>query len=336
MERGYVWVKYDTQDCEIFTPTAEDPTPSGKGWIPVITGGGVTYTYTATVNETPTAYGTLNVTYLNARQPLQARVKIDCQTPDAKIIYDTLNKETMPFAGPFAMGDNPNPSASFTMPSAPLVSATPNYTSAFSLGNAGNLRGYLYGISALAVNGAYHEEAYEKAARSVIMLYNGNTMRNWDSLAGKVGTGNHLNVWIRGGDDTSGSNKTPGFPLSWDEFDYRKYDETGYSGIRLLTSNGTGLADTDNDQYYWVSWEVNVPAYFYFMAGSSNNDTNDMKKGPLQWTGLKNTWALQYREYPLYPGASLVFYYINDDHETRVSKPATDVIEFYPDFSNSR
>jgi hypothetical protein len=56
-----------------------------------------------------------------------------------------------------------------------------------------------------------------------------------------------------------------------------------------------------------------------------------LESGPLDWGWGKNAWAFQYKEYPLFPGASLEFR-VN----STVSSPATMTFEFYDSFSKSR
>jgi len=298
------WVNLSSSGIQ----TSSNNNPSGNGWLRVTTGaGGAATEYDVSV--TVGAYTSSAVTNLSAEQPLQAGVKIDCRTPGAVIKYGLTNKQETPFAGPFKMGDNPKPTVN--MPAASTITA-----STFNLGDANNLNGYLYGIRAEASNGAYSETAYERASRSVIMFFKISDVGYWSNLVTQAGGASNLQLWIRGGDDTSGSNLTPGFPLSWNEKDL--------NGIRCLTNAGA-------DTRYWVTWEVNTPAYFHFIAGRTANTMTDPEKGPLSWSWAKNSWALQYREYPLYPGGSLVFY-----HTTRVSSPATSTLEFYAPFSGSR
>jgi hypothetical protein len=271
---------------------------------------------------------TFNPTTLIAVQPLTAQVKIDSQTPDVTIRYSYNLNETTPFQGPFNMGNHTRPSVNM-----PSVSAT-LYSGSFSLGE-NNLDGNLYAIRAqvfvdnVAVPDAV---AYDVAARSVIMFDNITQAQFWstgsNNLSGQVGTGNQLQLWIRGGDDLSGDSLTPGFPLEWSEHNL--------SGIRLLTrpSSATGI-------WYWVSWDINTAAYFHFIAGVTPNTAsggtglgslNDIRNnGPTRWSWAKNAWAFQHREYPLYPGGSLLF-----NRNTVVSDPATENFEFHNVFSGSR
>jgi len=304
----FVWVNTSTSGAS----TSNDTTPAGVGWLRVTTGtgGGATYNTTVTVG----AYTTQAVSSLTAEQPLTAGVKIDCQTPDATISYRMTQHSEAPFAGPFTMGDNPNPNKSFSMPTA--TTGTSGAVSTFDLGEAENLNGYLYGIRAVATKGGVNSDpSYEKAARSVVMFNNIAGVQYWSDLVTEATGAANIQLWIRGGDDTSGSSLTPGFPLAWSDKDY--------GGIRCLTNAGA-------DTRYWVTWEVNTPAYFHFLAGRLLS-TDDTSQGPSKWSWTKNSWSLQHSEYPLYPGGCLLFY-----PTTRVSSPATATLEFYHPFSGSR
>jgi hypothetical protein len=196
---------------------------------------------------------------------------------------------------------------------------------------AGDLNGYIFGIRATAsttgANAATSEPVYEMATRSVIMFSNITQARFWNdgggNLNGQVPGGETLQLWLRGGDSyMGGSNSTAGFPLRWSDGD-------GEVGIRLMTRPGANTA-TNTGTWYWVSWEINVPAYFHFIAGSTTTAA-EAANGPLRWSWGKNYWAFQYREFPLYPGGSLVF-----RRDTQVSNPATDAFEFYNVWSGSR
>lgn len=272
-----------------------------------------------------------NSTTLIATQHLTTGVKIDSQTPGADIRYTGIATgefvRTPAFAGPFNMG-NHKPQG-VTMPS---TGAT-KYSGPLTLGDTGNLDGYLYAICAQIYEGNVQQniKAYEKASRSVIMFNDITEAQFWNNgnnnLVGQQGNGNQLQLWIRGGDSTKGESLTPGFPLSWDDKDY--------SGIRLMTRPGT--SSTNTGTWYWVSWEVNTTAYFHFIAGVTPNNatgtalTDIQNNGPTKWSWAKNAWALQYSEFCLYPGGSLLF-----TRNTVVSSPATENFEFYNSFAGTR
>jgi hypothetical protein len=283
---------------------------------------------------------------LTARQPVTTNFKIDCQTPGAAIWYTNNMVSTAPFAGPFNMGGGTQPKPAFTTISTPSASST-SYGSTVgaqvAIGSTGTnfFNGELYCIRAIARannNSQNYDStpATEVASRSVIMFSNvteaqfwSNTIR-WNgnanvdvSLNAQAGVTNKLQLWIRGGDNVDGNNSTPGFPLSWSEQDR--------SGIRLFTSPAD--ASDNVGTWYWISWEITVPAYFHFIAGTTPRTTaSDIAaNGPVRWSYAKNNWALQRKEYPLYPGGSLLF-----TRNTVVSSPATEYFEFYDTFSGSR
>jgi hypothetical protein len=271
-----------------------------------------------------------------AAQPFTTGVKIDCQTPGADIYYSMNTVERTPFVpsngndNVAAMTDPYNgishkPNA-ITMPTTSVTQAA-----VITLGVNNDLSGYQYGIRAEArttgVNTATSDAAYEIAARSVIQFSNATGVNNWNNPA--AGAGRTINLWIRGGDNVSGGdNSTPGFPLSWSVDDY--------TGIRLTTAGAagiTGLQTANNTSRYWVTWEVNVPAYFQFLKGTTinNNVADAQANGPVQWSWSKNRWAFQYAQFPLFPGSSLVF-----ANNTDTITNATANFEFFNNWSGSR
>jgi hypothetical protein len=279
-------------------------------------------------------------------QPTTAQVKIDCQTPDATIGYSYQSYSTTPVEGtsatPFNGTSRPAQPGTGT-PSTPTTGTAPN-TVSFTLGNATNITdGYLYNITATATKGT-SVTAYDKAARSVIRFLDINNAANWSEL-GTIAGGQSktLNLWLRGGDQASGANLTPGFPLAWDEKDY--------GGARLLTH--------DSGIWYWITWEVSArPALFHFLAGTVRNPAttqeaatiiNDMNNGPRDWSWGKNAWAFQHDKYPLHPGGSLAFSAGTGKNQgnpkpggdyngtwVTFSDMATDKFEFYGNFGGSR
>lgn len=305
----HLWAQAQLGD--VVESTSRD-TPPVAGYINV----GISRIEVTQTNQSPTT--------LVAIQPLTASVKITSQTPGVVIRYSRNVTETSAFSGPFKMGDHTKPSV--TMP----TSSTTVYNGTFNIGE-NDLKGNLYAIRAQIYNGntaVTDAVAYETASRSVIMFSNIPEANNWNGLNTAAGTGNQVQLWIRGGDDLNGESATPGFPLSW--------AETDYSGIRLFTrpSSAGGI-------WYWVSWNVNTAAFFNFLAGRTPNNAGagtgvgsleDIRNnGPTRWAWAKNAWSLQHREFPLYPGGALLF-----TRDTRVSNPATENFEFYNAFSRRR
>lgn len=253
---------------------------------------------------------------LTSTQPTTAQVKIDCQTPSATIRYNTAVTTTSAYGGKFGLSNEAG------HPVKPVVTMPTNsnmtsYSSPFNIGTASISDGLLYAVRAEATNSGSTATAYEKAARSVIRFNDITSAKNWSTLLDKADAlSRELHLWLRGGDDLSGSSLTPGFPLSWSDHDF--------TGVRLMTKDGA----TNN--WYWITWEVSTQAYFHFLAGTTSTATQAVN-GPHDWGWSKNAWAFQHAEYPLYAGGSLLF-----STATQVTHPATDSFEFYDTFSGSR
>jgi len=305
------WINSDTVGIQTSkdnsNPNPENQ-PAGIGWLRV----------TETTIE---GGGSVSIPSIISTQPLNAEVKINCQTPGATITYTSTPTTTTPNSGPFGLktdnnGRHPVP-PTVTMPG----TSSTSYTDPFPLGSANNTDGLLYGIRAQAAkSGSTSEPAYEKAARSVIRFNNIASAKNWsnnDNLTNQAAAkARELHLWLRGGDGLSGSSLTPGFPLSWSDQDY--------TGARLMTKDGA----TNN--WYWITWEISSQAYFHFVAGTTSTAAQ-AANGPHDWAWGKNAWAFQHAEFPLYAGGSLVF-----STATTVTHPATETFEFYEAFSGSR
>jgi hypothetical protein len=312
----------------------------GTGWLRV------TGTYNPSSSTMYTAV---------ANQHHRTEARIDTQTPNTEIRYAVGNVSTAPvgdsFKGdrngaPWFNGTHARPSYTTAMPAATALPTTANSsTSTFVL--EGNNRlgptadtnrdGYLYGIRAQArktVNGTtYNETAYEFAARSVVQYTNFNATNNVGTLRSQArNMGETLQLWLRGGDNVSGANSTAGFPLSW--------DETDYSGIRLLTNMGATSSSVDgNGTWYWITWDVTADAFFHFIAGTTFNTStisgaiNDVvNNGAKRWAWAKNKWVFQYRQFVLYPGGSLTF----ASDTNAANQATTNNSEFYDSFGGDR
>lgn len=235
---------------------------------------------------------------VRATQPLTASVKIHCRTPGAKIYYTTTedwfntklidaeieNAPTSP---------KPQPGAEPAQPGTPTTNSTP-YSSELTIGDPGDREsGLKYRIRSRAyVSGTGSDDAWETAYRSVLRMDNNGGVsldRNEDD-----GYSDTLieQPWVRGGDAVTGSVLTPGFPLSWDIWDY--------DGIRLMTQ------DTDDPNvWYWVSWDINTTAYVGLLLGSTPTEPDKAEElGPVTWGWGKNAWVPFKEYYPLFPGES--------------------------------
>ena len=303
------WIRTD-----VTNPTRTETNMSGTaGWV--------------SYNETVAVGGTSVATTVTT-QPRQAQVRIDSQTPSAEIRYRTAQSERTEETGTNANRFNgtTHPSLpAITIPAAPANDLHVNGIT-FSVGDTNTYNGITAVVRAYAVRtpvttATTSGTVYEKAARSVIRYNFGtNVPNNWVGLRNNAGTGRVLQLWIRGGTETTGENSIKGFPLSW--------SETDRSGARLMTNVGTVAAP----DWFWMTWEVTDKAYFYFIAGTTSNTLNDIRdNGPLSWAWGKNAWAVQQAQYPLYSGGSLLF-----TVGTVVAQPATATFEFYDNFSGSR
>jgi len=267
-----------------------------------------------------------------AVQPTNANVKIDCQTPGATITYGTNTNPSAQYTTyTYPRVDGNIPPVTITMPTAgtsynrgTLSSQALTGRTTISLlspTEAGDKNGYRCGIiaTATAPSGGTTATAYEKAVRSVVEFENfagvNNVSNNGNNnLTYKTPSGRTLQLWLRGGDNRSGDNSTPGFPLSW----------KGASGIQLLTKN------TNNNDWYWRTWEVNANAYLHFIAGTTSTAAQ-AANGPHEWTWSKNAWTFMYEAFQLHPGESLKFRVA-----ITVSGQPTGTYEFFDSFTESR
>lgn len=236
-----------------------------------------------------------------AQQPLTAEYKIDCQTPASTIFYtideteytsDTISQATIE-------GYYKNNTKYSKKEGSKVSGVEKTYTSSATnvIGNAENYtNGYKYFISA-RVGDVY---GYEVAYRSVIILtattdslQNGAGGFDSNHIPVIGGEGNYSNpgnlnaVYVRGGDSLFGGVTTPGFPFSWDPGQYDK--------VRLMTR--------DDDEWYWVTWNINATAYFGFLAGNVPADATD--NGPTNWSWATCGFVGLKEKYPLYPGHSI-------------------------------
>jgi hypothetical protein len=222
--------------------------------------------------------GSINAAVV-AVQPENATFKIDCQSPGT--LSYTINplertsETTFPPTKPTVTMPGNGTATSYTLNTSINI-----LTGAQPTGKSG----FLCAIRAHNDNaGAGDSDAYEVAARSVIQF----TPPGFTALpAGRTA----VQLWIRGGDSSSGDSLAPGFPLSWREDDP--------NGIRLMTNNG--------GKWFWISWEVNASAYFHFIEGTTTTQAEALK-GPHDWAWLKLKWAYTYEGRLLHPGGSIEF-----------------------------
>ena len=208
-------------------------------------------------------------------QPLQTGVKADCQTPGATVscvVYRQLNSQYS------VTGSGSIP----TKVALNLTQQSTQTTYPFNIGDSSNTtNGYIYRINATATKDSDSITAYEFAYRSVYAMTN----------VGEVGTtGDYSQVWVRGSDLPSGGLSLSTFPVSWNSAEFDK--------VRAMT-NSTG------NTWYWVSWEINKPAYLEPLRGDMPGDA--ATKGPSVWSWGMQCYIPGLANHPLYPGQSITF-----------------------------
>jgi len=167
--------------------------------------------------------------------------------------------------------------------------------------------------------------AYETAYRSVFIF-------NKSSVAGNSNTTANLGfnldasdnsaldrVWIRGGDSPNGDPTTPDFPISRNTSQYRK--------VKLLTPIDPGTMPTTaetianyerensniananigngNYLWFWVTWNINVPAYIDLLYGLLPDNENDIQ-APTKFRYMSSSWVPFKEHYALFPGRTTV------------------------------
>lgn len=217
-------------------------------------------------------------------QPLTADVKMDCQTPGAKIYYvdgsSQYSQRQLTSASDYTNGY-----ANKGMPGTPAAPTTNSslYSESFTIGSNDISKynvGYKVFLRARAtVNDTnWSEDSYETAYRTVIVFNQA------------PGTYNYM--WIRGGDKTNGGVSVPNFPFSWNSSEYDK--------VRAMTKHSGNI-------WYWVSWNLNTNSYIGFLSGDMPSDA--ATNGPKNWIWASCAWVGLKENYPIYPGES--FYFVN-------------------------
>jgi hypothetical protein len=275
-----------------------------------------------------TQTGTATAPIYTAVQPQTSQARMDCRTPGAEIIYRYQYSVTAVNARNWGTSDNapgdhhdsltngnPNPA----LLGNPRTDTTANgnttarYESPIILPIAGdgiaNYQGYQWLVRAVGRIGTNTYSAdYEEIAYRTVLTYQSNNMGNTgdygDSLTRNPLTG--AQVWIRGG-DAIGSSTTPGFPLTWADDWYALSGKR--AGIRLMTMTNVG-ANLNTSTWQWVTWEINVPAYFDMLKG--NNSTNaggnavdaniTWQFGPREWAYQRAGWTSYKENYKMLPG----------------------------------
>lgn len=211
-------------------------------------------------------------------QPLQTGVKADCQTPGAAVTCVVYRQQTNQYSV----------TSKTSIPTKVTLNLSQDSTQSsypFNIGvNNDTTHGFIYRINATAKkSGSTDVTAYEFAYRSVYSMTNVG--------GGDVGTtGNYAQVWVRGSDLPSGGLSLSTFPVSWNSTEFDK--------VRAMT-NSTG------NTWYWVSWEINKPAYLEPLRGDMPSDA--ATKGPSVWSWGMQCYIPGLANHPLYPGQSITF-----------------------------
>lgn len=270
-----------------------------------------------------TQSGSASAPIYAATQPLTSQARMDCRTPGASVVYRYLETRTNVSAlnwqqtGPddsLSTG-NPDPSQLGD----PSSNTTGNYgtfttnspiTLPITTGDRTTYQGYQCLIRAVGRTGNTGNYSYsansEEIAYRTVLTYRIRDMRNESGSWGQNMTttpATGAQVWIRGG-DAIGSSTTPGFPLTWADDWYALSGKR--AGIRLLTMTEYST-NMNTSIWKFVTWEINVPAYFDMIKGNNlTNSSNDAavtwQYGPREWAYQRAGWTSFKEQYPMFPG----------------------------------
>ncbi len=255
---------------------------------------------------------TLSGTTLSVTQPTTVPFRIDSQSPNAKISYKQQLGYTGNVEGKNVISQQTFDGSMITKRVYTWESATNEYSYepetdsvneySYELGTDSVDTGYAVLLTATATETQGDEtisaSVYEAAYRTCVWMPNGGgSSEEGESLTdAKLGS-TYPNLWIRGGDSVNGGTITAGFPLAWDSSDCLRGD----AGIRPMTQNGSG-------DWYWLSWEISVPAYVQGLRGDRPAATEeDYKKGPVNWVWSGSGYVPNKGNAPVYPGECVKF-----------------------------
>lgn len=242
-------------------------------------------------------------------QPMKAKVKIDCETPGIELNYfytlSSVGQRVYNFVENSGPGTGLATKPTATTTTIPVSGNNP-YSSSFDIGND-TRNGLTYKITATATKGGKSTKGYEVAQRTTIQINNGSGKlalrsnsrlnENFTNWPGNTITGGSLNsrnlgLFLRGGDNPTGGNTTPGLATSWSPSDLDK--------AILFTEKGT--------DFYVVSWKITKNLYFMPLAGLMDDETikNGKYQGPKYTCNAQNRWIGTYTSYPAEPGSYLV------------------------------
>lgn len=227
-----------------------------------------------------------------ATQPLTAKFKVDCETPEVTLNSSYSLEE---------YGERRFRNDLFQAKPTPTKKNENNLGSnEITIGNDINFdKGLVYKITATASKNGKNEKGYALAQRTTIRISNTNfnyrsgnmnhSSENWpevDINSKKIG------LFLRGGDNLTGGNTTPGLPTSWDPKEYDK--------ALLFTEEGSNL--------YIVSWKITNNLYFLPLVGQMDEQTysGDVYKGPKYTCNAQNGFITVYSNFYAEPGSYTV------------------------------
>lgn len=264
----------------------------------------------------------------NLSSILSTTARMDCRTPGTTIYYHlqeaatTVNNPAGNY-GNWAVGTNPpddtNAPAKPGLPSDPqtVTANRQTYNSEVQIGatvggnavSISNVQGLQWRTRAKAtVNNNWSDASEEMAYRSVL-TYEVRAMRNdspgrnffGSATNANIDQNNGLQVWLRGG-NAIGSSTIPGYPLTWED-DWNSL--TGKrAGIRLMSLVSVG-SDLNTSTWRWITWEINVPAFFDFFLGRDTETTSGAvatQYGPKQYAAQRAGWTSFKDQYRMNPG----------------------------------
>ena len=244
----------------------------------------------------------------SVEMPTSAGVKIDCQTPETTIYYETNQNAS----SQVSVKESPKYYNTKTTDATIPNTINKKYENEFSIGGGTasyDMKGLKIAIAARAEktsdSSVKSDPCYEYATRTVLKLVidsadasdtNANT---GTSIYEKINGTNtqllfkDLKVWIVGGDSPYGGNSVDPFPLAWNDPAY----------FKLMAGSWT---TTDGDllgNWYWISWDITTSTYHGFAIGDVPKDADT--KGPTYWYMSECAWVAQKTNYILYPGETL-------------------------------
>jgi len=252
----------------------------------------------------------------NPTAMLQTTARFDGRTPDSAVRYVATTRDVTASGANWSVSTTPAVTTNLpARPGAPSSSSTS--TNPASLGDA-NYQGYIWRVRAAAFVGTNGSAESEEMAFRTVLTYNVIGMNN--DAPGQSLTNRRMDnqIWIRGGNQLEVST-IPGFPLTWED-DWNtlrgdRNDGTGgkRAGIRLMRKTATTGNNSNTSTWKWVTWEINVPAYFDIILGmddgTNDNGTNAANAadivtqyGPRQWAMQRSGWTSFKAQYRMLPG----------------------------------